>query len=155
MHALTRSLLVLAVLLPAIAVNGQSYPDFSGTWSQVEPQLAAGNRYVQRVELQGSALKIKDDIRTADGMVLFSSRDEHIYTIGGPTETIKGEDGRVRSLTVSWDGPALVFVRTTTQGRQRSEEEPALARNVINALGPSDLASVVYTRARATACSHG
>jgi hypothetical protein len=125
MHTLTRSLLAVAALLPAIAANGQSKPDFSGTWSQVEPQIAPGNRYVLRIELQGSSLKIKDDIKTSNLMGAFSSNDEHVYTIGAPTETKKGDDQRVRSLTVSWDGPAIVFVRTTLEGANVTTERTA------------------------------
>jgi hypothetical protein len=118
-----RSLLVVACLLPAVVITAQSKADFSGTWSQVEPQLASGNRHVERIELQGSSLKIKDDIRTNwDGLGAYSSRDEHIYTIGAPAETKKGDDQRVRSLAVSWDGPAIVFVRTTLEGANVTTE---------------------------------
>ena len=123
MRTLMRSLLVVACLLPAVVINGQSKPDFSGTWSQVEPQVAPDNRHIERIELQGSSLKIKDDIRiSGDGSGVYSSRDEHIYTIGAPTETKKGGDQRVRSLTVSWDGPAIVFVRTTLEGANTTTE---------------------------------
>jgi hypothetical protein len=122
MQTLMRNLFVVVALLSAVVVNGQSKPDFSGTWSQVEPQVGPGDRHVERIELQGSSLKIKDDIDTHGVFYGFSSRDEHTYTIGAPTETKKGEDGRVRSLTVSWDGPALVFVRTTLEGANVTTE---------------------------------
>jgi hypothetical protein len=117
-----RSLAAVACLLPAVVANGQSKPDLSGTWSQVEPQLAPGNRYVLRIELQGSSLKIKDDIKTSDLMGAFTSSDEHVYTINAPTETKKGDDQRVRTLAVSWDGAALVFVRTTLEGANVTTE---------------------------------
>lgn len=126
MHTLTPSLLVVVALLPAIA-NGQSKSDFSGTWSQVEPQVAPGNRYVLQIELQGSSLKIKDDIRTVDSVAMFISTDEHVYTIGAPTKTEKGDDHRVRTLTVSWDGPTIVFVRTTLEGANVTTERTVWA----------------------------
>lgn len=72
--------------------------------------------------MQGSALQIKDDIERHDVSGVGWSRDEHGYTIGARIETKQGEDGRVRSLTVSWDGPALVFVRTTLEGANTTTE---------------------------------
>jgi hypothetical protein len=122
MSTLTRSLLVVAALLTAEVANGQSKPDFSGTWSQVEPQLGPNDRHVERIELRDSVLKVTRDITGEAGPYRTASRDDHAYTIGGHTETSKGEDGRVGSLTVSWDGPALVFVRTTLDGANVTTE---------------------------------
>ena len=122
MSALTRSLLVVAVLLPAVVANAQSKPDFSGTWRQIEPQLGPADRHVERIELRDSVLKVTRDISGQAGPYGTAVRDDHTYTIGGPTQTSKGEDGRVSSLTVSWDGPALVFVRTTLEGANVTTE---------------------------------
>ncbi len=122
MHATSRILAMLAFPVLAVTVSAQSGPGFSGTWSLVEPKLGPDDRHVERIELRGSALTIKDDIERHHVVGAGWSRDEHVYTIGAPTETKKGEDGRVRSLTVSWDGPALVFVRTTIEGANTTTE---------------------------------
>jgi hypothetical protein len=122
MQTLARSLLLVAALLPAVVASGQSTPNFSGTWSQVEPQLGPNDRHVERIELRDSVLKVTRDISGQAGPFGMTLRDDHTYTIGGPTETSKGEDGRVRSLTLSWDGPALVFVRTTLEGANVTTE---------------------------------
>ena len=122
MHTPSRIPAMFAFLVLAVTVSAQSRPGFSGTWSLVEPKLGPDDRHVERIELQDSALKIKDDIERHDISGVYRSRDEHVYTIGAPAETRKGEDGRVRSLTVSWDGPALVFVRTTLEGANTTTE---------------------------------
>jgi hypothetical protein len=122
MHPPSRILAVLALLLLAVTAGAQTRPDFSGPWSQVEPQLGPNDRHVEQIELRDSTLKITADIRSQGGPGGMVSHDDHTYTIGGPTETSKDKDGRVRSLTVSWDGPALVFVRTTLEGANTTTE---------------------------------
>ena len=122
MHPPSRILAVLALLLLTVTASAQTRPDLSGTWSQVEPQLGPNDKHVEQIELRDSTLKIKDDIKIQSGAGVMASNDEHTYATGAPTETSKDKDGRVRSLTVSWDGPALVFVRTTLEGANTTTE---------------------------------
>lgn len=50
------------------------------------------------------------------GMGTWYRGDPHTFTIGGAAESKTDADGRLRSVAVSWDGPRLVFVRTTSEG---------------------------------------
>lgn len=115
MLAMTRSLVVAVVLLP-VAAAGQSTPNFSGTWTRVAPPLGPDEKYVEHLELQDSSLKV-----TADGSgpavgAGYGFHDDRTYSIGAPTKTTKYEDGTIRTVAVTWDGPSLVFVRTTQEG---------------------------------------
>lgn len=116
MHALTRSLVVAFLLLP-VAAMAQSKPDFSGTWTQVQPPLGPDETHIERLELRDSVLKATVDTRMAAGPLgSGGGHFDRTYSIGAPAETTKDKDGVIRSVAVTWDGLALVFVRTTQEG---------------------------------------
>ena len=110
-----RSLALLAVAiagLPLAPVNAGPKPDFTGTWTRTEPALERGTSYVERVEQQGSGLKvIVDSSGTIAGFHL-----EHDYVIGGGETSTKDSEGRIRTVSVNWEGENLVFVTSTTEG---------------------------------------
>ena len=63
--------------------------------------------------------------KSSFGSVSGSYSGDHTYTIGGRLESTKDPDGRIRSVAVSWDGPKLVFLRTTTEGANTTTEREA------------------------------
>ncbi len=115
MHAVTRSL-VVAFLLLAVAAMAQSKPDLSGTWTQVEPPIGRDATHVERLELRDSVLKVSVDMSGPAIGGGYGGHLDHTYSIGAPATTTTDNDGVIRSVAVTWDGPALVFVRTTQEG---------------------------------------
>ncbi len=115
-------LVFLMLSLAAVAWAAQSRPNFSGTWSQIEPELGPEDTHVERIDLHDSTLKIKVKAQFSGGVGWGALNREHTYTIGGPAETSTDRDGRSRSIIVTWDGPALVFVRTTQEGANTTTE---------------------------------
>ncbi len=121
MLAATRPLAVALLLVPFVAL-AQARPDFSGSWTQVEPPLGPDSTHVERLELRGSELKVmvKMSAPTIGGGV--AGQFDHTYTIGAPAETTKDKEGVIRTVAVTWDGPALLFVRTTQEGANTTTE---------------------------------
>ena len=117
-----RAVLFFMLSLAAVAGAAQSRPNFSGTWTRIEPELGPKDMYVERIDLHDSALKIEVEFQTLGGIIGGGGKGEHTYTIGGPAETKTDSDGRHRSVVVTWDGPALVFIRTTQEGANTTTE---------------------------------
>lgn len=118
----TPLLVVLVPLLAAVVLAAQSRPNFSGTWSQIEPDLGPGATHVEHVNVHDSTLTIQVGAQgqgAAGGGVL---KLEHTYTIGGSAHTTKDRDGRNYSIRVTWEGPALVFNRATQEGANTTTE---------------------------------
>jgi len=110
------SVAVAVVLLAPLLVVAQGSPDFSGTWTQTSPQLSGDSSHIERISQKGKEITVYIESKSSFGSMGGSYRGDHTYTIGGPVESKKDADGRVRSMAVSWDGPRLVFIRTTTEG---------------------------------------
>ncbi len=121
MSALTRNLVVASLLLPVAAI-AQSRPDFSGTWTQVEPAPGRDATHVERLELRDSVLKVTVQMSGSAIGGGYAGRFDHTYTIGAPAEATKDKNGVIRSVAVTWEGPTLVFVRTTQEGANTTTE---------------------------------
>ena len=115
-------LVFLMLSLAAVAWASQARPDFSGTWSQIEPELGPTDTHVERIDLQDLTLKIRVEADFSGAFLGGGFRLEHAYSVGGSAETSTDRDGRHRSIIVRWDGPALVFVRTTQEGANTTTE---------------------------------
>jgi len=115
-------LVFLMISLAAAAWAAQSRPDFSGTWSQIEPALGPKDTHVERLDLHDATLTIEVKTQFSTAIGAGGGSRAHSYTIGGPAETRTDRDGRHRSILVTWDGPALVFVRTIQEGCNTTTE---------------------------------
>ena len=109
---------VAAFFLAALSASAADHPDFTGTWRRVDVSPSTMSSYTERIGMVDDRLRIERDGRDFRG----SYRDEHVYAIGGPAETKKAPDGSERSVAVSWDGPHLVVLRTTTEGANTTTE---------------------------------
>ena len=107
---------VAVVLLASLLGGAQGNPDFSGTWTQTSPQLSGDSSQIERISQKGKEISVDVESKSSFGAMGASYRGDHTYTIGGPAESKKDLEGRVRAVAVSWDGPRLVFIRTTTEG---------------------------------------
>jgi hypothetical protein len=116
------TLVFLMLSLVAAVWAEQTRPDFSGTWSQIEPELGPGATHVERIDLHGSTLKIDVEAQVSGGVGGGMVNLKHTYTVGGPAETSKDRDGHNRSVIVAWDGPVLVFIRATQEGANTTTE---------------------------------
>ena len=115
-------LVFLVPSLAAVAWAEQSRPNFSGTWSRIEPKLGPRESYVERIDLYDSTLKIAVDAEFSTGFGAGALNHDHTYAIGGPAETRTHPDGSRSRIVVTWDGTALVFVRTTQEGANTTTE---------------------------------
>ena len=116
MNARTGYLSGVAVVLVVAVGAAQPKPNFSGTWKKVEPQKQSSAVHVERIELRGAVLKTTfdgSDPGTPLGATYHYSRS---YTIGAPEQTMQDKDGRVRGVTVTWDGPSLLIITTARAG---------------------------------------
>ena len=78
--------------------------------------------YVETVAQKGDEITVHVESKGSFGSMGGMYSGEHTYPIGGPLESKKDAEGRVRSVAVSWDGPRLVFLRTTTEGANVTTE---------------------------------
>jgi hypothetical protein len=107
----------------AAVVVAQDRPNFTGTWTRLQPPLSPEESSLQTVTQTGSQITLQVQSSGSAGPMGYAYHgDRHTYTIGGPAELKKNTDGSLRSVAVSWDGPRLVFVRTTTEGANVTTE---------------------------------
>lgn len=113
------------MFLSAIALSAQDQPDFTGTWTRLDSSLSPNSRHVERIAQTGGQLRVEREGSETGGPLGLGYHDDHTYTIGGPLQSKEDPDGRVRSVAVSWDGPKLIFLRTTTEGANTTTEREA------------------------------
>jgi hypothetical protein len=104
------------------AVSGQDRPDLSGVWIQVDPPLSSESSHVVQIEQKGPVFKVKVETSGVAGPAGYSFRGERTDVIGSPPASRKDNDGRARTVSVDWEGDALVFVRTTLEGANATTE---------------------------------
>lgn len=104
------------VFLAALGAGAQDNPRFAGTWTRAQPPLGSDESHVERISLQGAALRIRFEKRGSAGSMGYAFSDDRTYTIDGPAESKHDEEGRVRSVAVRWEGTSILFVRTTIEG---------------------------------------
>jgi len=114
----TLALLFLAALVGA----AQDKPPFTGTWTRVEPALSPDASDLQQIDQHDNLLRIKTEQSGSAGTLGYGFSDDRTYTIGGPIESKTDTEGRVRTVGVHWEGPNLVFVRTTVEGANTTTE---------------------------------
>lgn len=112
---------VTVMVLAAQIASGQNKPDFTGTWTQTDPQLSSGSSRSEQIEQQGNLLRVRLEWN-GQGLMGYWGRDDRSYTIGGPVESRRDAEGRVRTVAVSWEDSTLVFTRTTTEGTSTTAE---------------------------------
>jgi hypothetical protein len=118
-----RLLLVAWMLVaPAAGSGGQARPNYSGTWTQSGPPLGPDSSHIERIELADPVLKVTIDGSGPAGSMGMAYHLDHTYSIGAPAETRKFDDGRIRSVTVTWEGLTLVFVTSTQEGANTTTE---------------------------------
>ncbi len=117
-------LLLVAWMLAALAASssGQARPDYSGTWTQSEPQLGPDSSHIERIELRDPVLKVTIDGSAPAGSMGMAFHTDHTYSIGAPAETRTFDDGRIRSVTATWEGLNLVIVTSTQEGANTTTE---------------------------------
>ncbi len=116
------SLGVTVMFIAALPVSAQDKPDFTGTWTRIAPSASSDSSYVERVVQKGNEITVHVESKSSFGSMGGMYSGERTYTIGGSLEPKKDPEGRVRSVAVSWDGPHLVFLRTTTEGANVTTE---------------------------------
>jgi hypothetical protein len=92
-------------------------PDFTGTWTRMDRSPSPDSSHVEQVAQKSDVISVHVESRSSFGSMGGSHKGDHTYAIGGPVKSKKDAEGRVPSVTVSWDGPELVFLRTTTEHR--------------------------------------
>jgi hypothetical protein len=118
--------LTAAFFLTAFAVSAQDQLAFTGTWTRLDVSPSPDSFHIERIAQKSEQITVQVESKSSFGSLLGSSyRGDHTYTIGGPAESKRDADGRVRSVAVSWDGPKLVFIRTTTEGANTTTEREA------------------------------
>ena len=113
---------VTVMFLAALPASAQDRPNFNGTWTRVVPSASSDFSYVETVAQKGDEITVHVESKGSFGSMGGSYSGEHTYPIGGPLESKKDAEGRVRSVAVSWDGPQLAFLRTTTEGANVTTE---------------------------------
>jgi hypothetical protein len=108
--------IALALLFAATTARAQPAPRFNATWTRVEPALSPDATDVERLDVQGSVLRMHVEQRGSAGTLGYGFTDDRTYAIDGPLESKTDQDGRIRTVAVHWEGADLVFVRTTTEG---------------------------------------
>jgi hypothetical protein len=116
-------LAVVALVSSVLGAGAQDHPDFSGTWTRIES--SSDSWHQERIAQTATQIAIEREGRDTGGRLGVGYRDNHSYTIGGPPVTKKAADGSVRSVALSWDGPQLVFLCTTTEGANTTVEREA------------------------------
>lgn len=115
-------LAMIFALAAALAVSAQERPDFSGVWNQIDPSLSSESSHVVQIEQRGSLFNVKVQKSGPAGNMGYGFRSEHTYVIGAPPEPQKDNEGRVRTVSVDWEGDAIVFLRTTVEGANTTTE---------------------------------
>jgi hypothetical protein len=115
------------VFLAALGAGAQDNPRFAGAWTRTEPRLAPDESHVEWIGLQGAALRIRLEKRGSAGPMGYGFSDDRTYTIDGPPESKRDQEGRVRSVALHWEGASIVFVRTTIEGTNATIEREAWA----------------------------
>ncbi len=116
---------VAALTLTAFSAGAQDHPDFTGTWTRMDQWPSPDSSHVERIVQNGDEFTVHVESKSAFGSMMGGYSGDHTYTIGGPLDSKKDADGRVRSVAVSWEGPRLVFLRTTTEGANTTTEREA------------------------------
>jgi len=110
------------VFLAALGLHAQSNPPFAGTWTRVEPPLAPDATHVEQIEVHGATLKIHREQRGSAGTLGYGFSGDRTYTIDGPPESKRDDDGRVRTVGVHREGSSLVVATTTIEGANATYE---------------------------------
>jgi len=110
------------LVVVAASSSGQVRPDYSGTWTQSEPRLGPDSSHIERIEFKDPVLKVTVDGSGSARSMGMAYHLDHTYSIGAPTETRKFDDGRIRSVTATWEGLTLVFVTSTQEGANTTTE---------------------------------
>ena len=77
------------VLLAGLSVSGQGRPDFTGTWTQIDPPLVFEASHVVQIDQRALVLEVNIEKRGPAGRTsLFSFTDQHTYTIAAPPDRI-------------------------------------------------------------------
>jgi hypothetical protein len=122
MHPGNRMKLQLGLVVLVIAsfclasAFGQALPNFSGTWSQTYPPTSAMYSRTDKILQQDSTLKVFTESKSSGGLLASGYSMDRTYNIGGKEEVTKSDTGRVRTLSVKWEGTALLFLRTEVEG---------------------------------------
>jgi hypothetical protein len=115
------------LIVASVAIGTQVRPDFTGTWTQVDPPLSSTEKHVLQIERRGLVLTLHvEKSGPAGRTLLFSFKDDRTYTIGAPPESRTDGEGRVRTVSVDWQGDALAFLRTETEGANTTTEHEVL-----------------------------
>jgi hypothetical protein len=109
------------MIVVASTTSGQEKPDFTGTWTQIDPPPSSGVSRSRQIEQHGNVLKVRSQ-ESGDGLLGWGRGDDRSYTIGGPVESRRDTEGRVRTVAVTWEGPTLIFTRTSTDGANTTTE---------------------------------
>jgi hypothetical protein len=112
----------LVALQVATLAAAQSPPHYDGTWTRSQPPLPADSSHLEEIELRGVALRIRVERRGSGGSLAYGFSDDRTYTIDGPAESTRDDEGRIRTVGVHWEGPNIVFVRTTVEGANTTIE---------------------------------
>jgi hypothetical protein len=118
---------LVLVFFAALVAGAQDDPRFAGTWTRAEPPRAPDESHVERISLQGAALRIRFEKRGSAGTMGYGFSDDRTYTIDGLPESKRDQEGRVRSVAVHWEGAGIVFVRTTIEGTNATIEREVWA----------------------------
>jgi hypothetical protein len=97
-----RALNSMVILFFAVAVGGQTLPDFTGHWQQ---QTNSKTQRRLEVAQKGQNLRVKTVVTNSDG----TRNLEVKYVIGGPKTTYTGLDGDEFRSSVRWESSRLVF----------------------------------------------
>ena len=113
---------VAAALVLAASAAAQDKPAYTGTWTPVQPPLSEGATHLEEIDQHGMVLRIKLERSGSAGSLGYGFSDDRTYTIDGPAESTRDGEGRIRTVGVHWEGPSLVFVRTTVEGANTTIE---------------------------------
>ena len=115
---------IIACILATAPSLAQLQPDFSGIWKLRQPESSGYSR-VETIEQGASRLKIVVESRFAAGTMGGGLYTDHTYEIGGRPEVRTADDGIIRTVSVSWEGNTLLFLRTEREGANTSTTREA------------------------------
>jgi len=108
--------IVTLCIFDAAFMFGQSKPNFSGTWNQIQPPTGSTSSHVEKIQHREPDLKLIIETKTYAGMIRSGLYLDHAYSINGQEEVKKANDGTIRTVSVHWEGNTLVFLRTEQDG---------------------------------------
>ena len=113
---------VVSALVLAASGTAQDKPGYTGRWTRVQPPLSEGSTHLEEIDQHGTTLRIKLERHGSAGSMGYGFSDDRTYTIDGPVESKRDSEGRILTVGVHWEGPNLVFVRTTVEGANTTLE---------------------------------